>query len=169
MSEAGFYKEQDGILLYAPEQVSGPDYDLFAYIHDSYTYPVGGWTWFDTKEAARIFFKVMPETAPGGVVDVSTVFAIPDISDRQFFQQAAIMGLITREEALAAVKTGAIPAALSAVVNTIPDADAKFAAEMLLSGATTFQRHHPFTEAVGAAMGMTSEQVDQFFLAAGAL
>ena len=94
---------------------------------------------------------------------------IPDISDRQFFQQAAVMGLITRDEALAAVKVGAIPATLQAIVDAIPDADAKFAANMMLSGATVFQRTNALTEQVGMAMGWTSEQLDQFFLAASLL
>lgn len=166
---AGFYKNDEGVMLYAPEQVTGPDYDLVAYIRDTYTYPVAGWYWFESQEAARIFFKIMPEASPGSVINVDTAIAVPDISDRQFFQQAAVMGLITRQEALDAVKTGAIPTALQTIINAIPDTDAQWAATMLLSGATTFQRHHPFTEAVGQAMAMTSEQVDLFFLAAGAL
>lgn len=91
------------------------------------------------------------------------------ISDRQFFQMAAAMGIITQAEALAAVQTGAIPAVLQSVVDGITDPDQKFAATMLLSGATVFERHHPFTEAVGAALGWTSAQVDQFFVAAAQL
>ena len=94
---------------------------------------------------------------------------IPDISDRQFFQMAAVMGLITKDEALAAVKVGAIPATLQAIVDAIPDADAKFAANMMLSGATVFQRDNALTQQVGAAMGWTTEQLDQFFLAAALL
>lgn len=91
------------------------------------------------------------------------------ISDRQFFQQAAILGVITQGEALAAVATGAIPAVLQTVVDGITDPDQKFAATMLLSGATIFERYHPFTNAVGAALGWTSDQVDQFFVAASKL
>lgn len=169
MSEAGFYKNDEGILLYAPEQVSGPDFDLIAYMRDSYVYPVNGWHWFDTKEAARIFFKIMPEAKPGDIINIETATAIPDISDRQFFQQAAVMGLITKTEAVAAVATGTIPVSLQGIIDGLESEDERFAATMLLAGATTFQRTHPFTEAVGAAMGMTSEQIDKFFLAAGAL
>lgn len=91
------------------------------------------------------------------------------ISDRQFFQQAAVMSIITQAEALAAVQTGAIPAVLQTIVDGITDPDQKFAATMLLSGATIFERNHPFTEAVGAALGWTSEQIDQFFIAAAQL
>lgn len=94
---------------------------------------------------------------------------VPDISDRQFFQQAAIMGLITQDEALQAVKVGAIPATLQAIVDMISDPNAKFAANMMLSGATIFQRSNALTEQVGMAMGWTSDQLDQFFLSASLL
>ena len=94
---------------------------------------------------------------------------VPDtISDRQFFQQLAIAGVISQEEALAAVKTGDIPAALSGFIAALDDA-ARFNAEMLLSGATLFQRNHPLTDAIAAAQGMKPDQVDDFFRAAAAL
>ena len=91
------------------------------------------------------------------------------ISDRQFFQQAAVSQIITQAEALAAVQTGTIPPVLQTVVDGITDSDQKFAATMLLSGATVFERNHPFTHAVGTALGWTSEQIDGFFMAAAAL
>ncbi|MCW2242275.1 tail fiber assembly protein [Azospirillum canadense] len=90
------------------------------------------------------------------------------ISDRQFFQQLATVGIISQAEALAAVKTGAIPAALAGILDALPD-DQKFAAEMLLSGATTFERAHPLSVAIGTARGMTAAEVDAFFRAAAAL
>ena len=98
-----------------------------------------------------------------GVIDVPQT-----ISDRQFFQQLAIAKVISQEEALAAVKTGDIPAALSGFIAALDDA-ARFNAEMLLSGATVFQRNHPLTDAIAAAQGMKPEQVDDFFRAAAAL
>ncbi|MFC7399604.1 hypothetical protein ACFQU1_20535 [Chelatococcus sp. GCM10030263] len=100
---------------------------------------------------------------------VSPPAPVPDISDRQFFQQLAIDGTITQEEALAAVKTGAIPASLQTIVDGIQDPAARFAAEMLLSGATTFERSHPLTDAIGQATGRTPEQVDDFFRSAARL
>ena len=86
----------------------------------------------------------------------------PVISDRQFFQQLALMGFITQQEALDAVKTGAIPAALQMVVDALPSA-AKFAAEMSLSGAVEFRRAHPLTSSLGVAMGWTKAQIDQLW------
>lgn len=98
-----------------------------------------------------------------GVIDVPQT-----ISDRQFFQQLAIAKVISQEEALAAVKTGDIPSALSGFIAPLPD-DQRFNAEMLLSGATIFARAHPLTAAIGAAQGMTPQQIDDFFRAAAAL
>lgn len=85
------------------------------------------------------------------------------ISDRQFFQQAAIQGFISQEDALQAVKTGFIPAPLQAIVDTISDETDKFNAEMLLSGATEFNRNHPLTSVIGAAFGMTEEDITKYF------
>jgi hypothetical protein len=48
---AGFYK-LDGDLLYGPNFVYGPTFELLAGNKDTYTYPVEGWYWFDTLEEA---------------------------------------------------------------------------------------------------------------------
>lgn len=106
----------------------------------------------------------MPEPA-----DALVRPTLADISDRQFYQQAAIAGMITKEDALAAVRTGFIPAPLQAVVDTIAGADQKFLAEMLLSGATIYKREHPLTDAIGAAFSMTPDDVDAFFIEAAKL
>lgn len=97
-------------------------------------------------------------------------FYVPEtISDRQFFQQAAILGIITQSEALDAVRTGTIPSVLQSIVDGIQDPSQKFAATMLLAGATVFERNHPFTNAVGVALGWSSQQIDQFFIDAAKL
>ena len=95
---------------------------------------------------------------------------VPDtISDRQFFQQASILGVISQAEALAAVQTGTIPPVLQSIVDGIQNSSEKFAATMLLAGATVFERNHPFTNAVGNALDWSSEQIDQFFIDASKL
>lgn len=94
---------------------------------------------------------------------------IPDISDRQFFQQANVAGFITQAEALAAVQTGTIPAALQVILDTIPDENQKFGATMVLAGATVFERNHPLTISIGTAMGMNAEQINAFFTSAASL
>ena len=97
--------------------------------------------------------------------------SVPElISDRQFFQALAEppYEIITKEEALAAVKTGEIPAAMAAIISQLPDA-AQFGATMLVSGATTFRRDHSLTGVVGTAFGWSDAQIDAFFIAADAL
>lgn len=91
------------------------------------------------------------------------------ISDRQFFQQLAVLGTITRQEAKDAVKTGEIPAVLQTVINNIYDAEDRFSAEMLMSGAVEFRRDHALVTYFAEFMGWTSDQVDDLFRAAAAL
>jgi|GraSoiStandDraft_54_1057290.scaffolds.fasta_scaffold5757966_1 hypothetical protein len=40
---------------------------------------------------------------------------------------------------------------------------------MIVSGATVFERQNPLTISIGTAYGMTSDQIDAFFLAASLL
>lgn len=108
------------------------------------------------------------EAAPAPPPEPEPVFPARYISDRQFYQQLAVAEIITQNEALAAVKVGEIPTALSTFLDALSPGD-RFAAEMLLSGATVFDRYHPLTIAVGSAQGMSSEQIDQFFIAAAGL
>ena len=98
-----------------------------------------------------------------------TKSVIHAITHVQFFQQLATIDAITQAEALAAVGRGAIPGALQCVVDAIEDPDQRFATNMLLAGAATFQRNHSLTNAIGTALGMSAGQMDELFVAAGAL
>lgn len=91
------------------------------------------------------------------------------ISDRQFFQQLAIAGVITQDEALAAVCTGTIPAALLTIIDSFEDPGQKFAAKMLVSGAVAFERTHPMTLALASAMGWSEQQINDLWSAASQL
>jgi len=105
----------------------------------------------------------------GTQIVVTRPAPVPEIiSDRQFFQQLAIEGLITHAEALAAVRTGDIPAAMAAFITSL-SSDQQFAAEMLLCGATQFLRHHPVTIALGVGLSKTSDEMDAIWTAAAAL
>lgn len=73
------------------------------------------------------------------------------ISDRQFFQQLAIDGEITPDEALAAATIGAIPQRLSEAIDRLPEAY-RFAARMEVAGATVFSRRRQTTLSLAAAM-----------------
>ena len=77
-------------------------------------------------------------------------------------------GRITEAEALAAVGTGTIPAAMQALIAQLP-ADQQFAAKMLVSGATIFRRLHPVADMIRQLYQWAPEQRDAFWLAASKL
>lgn len=93
---------------------------------------------------------------------------LPAVSDRQFFQALALAGTITQAEALAAVMTGTLPAGIEAAVAALPEAE-RFAARMLLSGATTFERGHPMVAQLGAALGYDAAALDALWREAATL
>ncbi|WP_018183984.1 hypothetical protein [Kaistia granuli] len=82
-----------------------------------------------------------------------------EVSRRQFFQALAMPDyqLITEAEALAAVQTGAIPAAFEAFIEMLPIGQ-QFGARMLLAGAATFEFEHPISITFGDVQGWTDEQ-----------
>lgn len=92
---------------------------------------------------------------------------IPDISDRQFFQQLCIDKLITEEEALAS-NAAVIPSAILTLINNLPE-EMRFPAKMLISGATVFERNHPMTTTLGAMLNWSDDQLDNFFMKASQL
>ena len=90
--------------------------------------------------------------------------SIPDeISRRQFFQYLAVLGIIIRQEALAALQSGAIPAPLQAIIDELPTEDDQFEAQMFIIGAQNFDRLHPLSDTVRLALGWTVEQKDDFW------
>lgn len=48
MNTSGFYKLDGETLLYSPTTVESASYFLNAEIHETYTYPIDGWYWFDS-------------------------------------------------------------------------------------------------------------------------
>jgi hypothetical protein len=56
----GFYKLDNEDLLHGPNFVLSGSYNLYAENKDNYTYPIGGWYWFDAESTARVFFG-LPE------------------------------------------------------------------------------------------------------------
>ncbi|WP_313194875.1 hypothetical protein [Shinella zoogloeoides] len=99
------------------------------------------------------------------VPDHDPLVVLADISKRQFYQQLAVANYITESEAVAAVATGAFPAAIEAIVVGLPSDD-QFPARMFLMGATTFERTHPLVGVFAAALGMSESAVDAFWIAA---
>lgn len=54
----GFYKLNNGILLFGPNYVLNSAYELRRETHEKNVYPVDGWAWFDSKEEARMNFNL---------------------------------------------------------------------------------------------------------------
>jgi hypothetical protein len=106
-------------------------------------------------DAAVVAYLKPPNTVPAS------------ISDRQFFQQLAVAGIITQDQALAS-NAAIIPPPLMTLIDAMPT-EQQFSAKMIVSGATTFNRADPLTIAIGAGYGMTSDQIDAFFMAAAQL
>ncbi len=53
-----FYKYEQEELFCGPNFVESDDYRLVKEEHQTYTYPVFGWYWFETYEEAKIFFNI---------------------------------------------------------------------------------------------------------------
>lgn len=91
------------------------------------------------------------------------------ISRRQFYQGLAVTGKISQAEALAAIKTATLPAALQTMLDGMTDEGAKFEADMLLSGASDFNRSHPLIMVIAITQSMTEQDVDDFWRLCAAL
>jgi hypothetical protein len=50
---SGFYKEENGELLYGPNFVLNKNYELRRETHEQHNYPVDGWFWFDSELEAK--------------------------------------------------------------------------------------------------------------------
>ncbi len=90
-----------------------------------------------------------------------------EISDRQFWHQLALAGMITKTEAVAAVNTGTLPAQIEGIVASLPE-DPEFESRMYFA-ARVYQRSHPFVDQMGAVMGLTSAMIDDLWRAAAVL
>ena len=145
-----------------PEILAGLDTAVMA-DRDAKAAALGAMTAERDALAARIAEAGAVPSAPGVSTDLG-----PVVSDRQFFQALAMAGDITEAEALAAVMTGTMPARIEDAVRALP-ADQQFGARMLLSGATTFDRHHPMVALLGQILDRDDAALDALWAAAGKL
>lgn len=95
--------------------------------------------------------------------------SIPSITARQFYMQAEKEGLLTKQEVSDALTHRMIPTSIQSVLDTITDSDQKFAAEMKVVAAVSFDRKNPLSEMIGIAFNKTTYQIDQFFRDAATL
>ncbi len=66
-------------------------------------------------------------------------------------------------------RSGVPTSAVMAALDAIQDPDARAEAIIEWEDATVFQRSHPLIESIGAALGMTSEQLDAAWMGASHL
>jgi hypothetical protein len=90
------------------------------------------------------------------------------LTARQLFAALALTGMITEAEALAAGRTGEVPAAVEAVFATLPPQDA-FLARLTWATMRDVPRNHPLIGAMIAAEVATDEQVDALFALGAAI
>ena len=53
LDTSGFYKNDNGTLLFGPNFVLNANYELRRETHDQHTYPIDGWHWFDNEDQAK--------------------------------------------------------------------------------------------------------------------
>lgn len=57
LDTSGFYKNDNGTLLFGPNFVLNANYELRRETHEQHNYPIDGWFWFDTEQDAVIAIK----------------------------------------------------------------------------------------------------------------
>lgn len=139
--------------------------------------PHKGFTWLEVlrKEGPEEYTGARQETVEGVtkrwwvIATLSPEFRpvpppeVPEsITRRQCALQLLAMGQITPEEALAMTKYGDMPAAIHAIIEAnLKDVNARIRAEIDFAAANYYRDN----ELLGM-MGLTSEQLDGFFIAA---
>jgi hypothetical protein len=108
------------------------------------------------EEAAVLAVRNAPPLVPGA------------ISRRQLLIALVATGLITEVEALAAAKTGDVPAAIDTVFSKLPP-EQTLAARITWATMTQVERDHPLVQAIIDAQIASAEQVDALFRAAAQL
>ncbi|ATB03626.1 hypothetical protein VP03_12340 [Sinorhizobium meliloti] len=74
--------------------------------------------------------------------------------------------LTARQFRLGLVNNGLTPAQVTATIEAMPNGSAKETALIEWEYATTFNREHPLIATVGAALGLSDEQIDAMWVAA---
>ena len=91
------------------------------------------------------------------------------ITDRQFYHGLAKRGIISMEEARAAVRTGDIPPAMQAIFDSeqfrsmLPAGMTMDDVYIMVEGALTYERHNLISELVAGFLGWTEAETDEFF------
>lgn len=85
----GFYKNDNGFLVWSADRVLNENFELWLDQKDTYTYPVEGWYWFDSGIDARNALECYgPQPFPSWVIDTAVAQYVPPIplpQDNKFY------------------------------------------------------------------------------------
>jgi len=156
--------DDGGVLIIKDGEYSAPYWRWEVVIHDNEPPPAwpGGLAVESIAQSSFAFAEPREHAS-----QTSQLF--PDvITDRQFAHGLAKAGLISMAEAKAWVGPGTLPAAIAGFIASMPEA-MRDDVEIVLIGATSFSRKHPLTETFGQSVGMTPQQLDQFWMMCASL
>jgi len=91
------------------------------------------------------------------------------ISDRQFYHALYRRGKITKDECMAAIKTGDVPSQMQAAIDAILDPVIREDVEILVTGALEYYRDHPAVARIGSALGYDDAGLDDLWTFAATL
>jgi hypothetical protein len=132
-----YYKREDDILQQATE-VFGPDFSLLPDNHSEHVYPVDGWYWFESLDAAM-----------GALTQTEIKDGVPQVVSR-FQARAALYqaGLFDQIETL------------------MQNSETPMLARLAWQDAQEFKRQSPTVLAMASALGLNDEQLDSLFITA---
>lgn len=122
-------------------------------------HPDFGWIPFtasphDAEEHGRALFEASK--------NVAAPYVPPPLEQ----QRAAIPDLTARQFRLGLLNAGLTPSQVTAAIEELPASLEKETAKVEWEYATTFHRLHPLIATVGAALGLTDDQIDAMWQAA---
>lgn len=131
---------------------------------------------FGLRDGAGVCIPADPANPDFAALDLAAVAAyvapsapVPQqVTFAQLVTALVAQSLITEVEGEAWLQGSALPAAVMEVVNVLPTAE-QFPAKARLYRMQVAERSDPLVAALAANKGMTSAQVDQFFMTAAAL
>lgn len=145
--------------------------------------------WSDAALASTFkLYRVAPSIVPPGKIVTATAYqknevngeveqvftladlpvVIPTITRRQLILGLMQYEIITPAEAMGAAQNGLAPAAVAATFDALAE-PARTAAYVTWASMSIAERNNPLVGMLAQSRGMTSAEVDQFFLAAAAL
>jgi hypothetical protein len=99
MNTQGFYKKDETQILFAPNTVDGPNYLLVAENKDSYEYPIDGWIWAISLDAAVVYFASLNNQTvePFNVQPENYKLAVSKEDENEFSKLITLLNLAVQQ------------------------------------------------------------------------